>query len=123
MLIGAEGRKAQRYTRDLRAEVEKRMREKGITLQEALEEIQAEGKFSAENADRDRCLAALQRDKTSSKGWGRDCLARRVAEKQQELEMRDCTLSGVDAFKQATEFVLKQNRHLLADYRRDVEAI
>lgn len=107
----------------LRATVEARAKEKGISLAKALLEIQSEGHFSAMNADRDRRLLNIQTQATGSKGWGRDRLARLVGEKQRELLSRDRELTELAAFRKATDLVLREDPALLSDYRRDVETI
>jgi hypothetical protein len=123
ILTGKEGREATRHVNSLRAAVEKRAKEKGLTLFEALQEILSEGLFSASNRDRDARILNLLREKNGSKGWARGCLARLVADKSTELLSRDSGLSGALTFKKATEIVLKENPHLLMDYRRDVEVL
>jgi uncharacterized protein with von Willebrand factor type A (vWA) domain len=114
---------AMRHSKKLRDVVKKRAEEKDISLEEALLEIQSEGQFSASDADRGARLADLQRESNSGKGWARDALARRVNEKKRELMSRNRELTELAAFRKATEIVLREDRHLLSDYRNDVEKL
>jgi hypothetical protein len=121
--VSQDGLEAMRHSKKLRDAVEKRAKEKGISLAEALREIQSEGTFSASNADRDRRIETLRAESNAGKGWARGHLARLVEDKKKELMGRDRDLSELAAFHKATEMVLREERHLLSNYRRDVETL
>jgi hypothetical protein len=115
---------AAKYHSDrLRAAVEQRSKEKGISLAQALLEIGSQGKFSAENRARDTAIAKQRREADGCRGWARGKLARAVEDKKRELLGRDSGLSELAAFRKAIEIVLRNDPILLFDYRNDVLTI
>jgi hypothetical protein len=119
----SEGAEARKYIRALRTAAEERAKERGISLVQALRQLGSEGMFSASSAARDRTVANLQAERNGCKGWARSRLARLVEEKRKELMTRNPDLSEVEAFRRATDLALREDSHLLSDYRKDVEVL
>lgn len=114
---------ARRHAADFRAAVEKRAKEKDITLADALREIQAEGQFSAADRERNLTLSRTRSARDVAKGWGRDAFSRAVDAKKQELLSRNPDLSELAAFRQAAEVVARKDSEMLLNYRLDVEIL
>jgi hypothetical protein len=111
------------HVRTLREAVQARMAAKHISLADALAEISAEGTFRQAIANGERLCREKEQQRSAAIGQGRGLFTRFVEAKKTELLSRNPRLSELDAFRQASEFVARNNPASLRLYRQDSRLI
>lgn len=115
--------KAADHATRLRAAVEKYMRENGVGLKDALRRVLDKAEFSATLREGREMIAQKHRESETVRGWARGAFCRAVESKKVELMNREPKLSELAAFREASEYVARNDSSLLAYYRADVEVI